>query len=229
MTRVKKEAFWNMKALIDKLQDILGPPLDPADTNAQMLAGVSVALRERERDADFEALFIRRSVREDDPWSGHMAFPGGRFDDGDGSLKHTAIRETQEEIGLDLVTFGEYLGALKPLEPMRSTPPRNIIIEPHFFLVRETPTLTLDHKEVADAMWLPLTPMINGETHSATEYFFDGRTHQFPSFETPGDQPIWGLTYRILENLFGLIDPEFKPLDLSQADLVTEKPAASDS
>lgn len=210
-----------MRGLIDKLDRILGAPLDPADTNGEMLAGVSVALREQP-EADFEALFIRRSVREDDPWSGHMAFPGGRFDDGDHSLKHTAIRETHEEIGLDLVTFGEYLGALAPLEPMRSTPPRNLIIEPHFFLLRETPDLTLDHWEVAEAMWLPLAPMLSGETHTATEYFFDGRARRFPSFSTPGDQPIWGLTYRILETLFELVDPHFKPLDLSKADLVTD-------
>ena len=212
-----------MKELLDKLEHILGEPLDPAETNAQMLAGVSVALRERQDDNEFEALFIRRSVREDDPWSGQMAFPGGRFNDGDGTLKHTAIRETQEEIGLDLTAFGDYLGALRSLEPMRSTPPRNIVIEPHFFLVRETPALTLDEREVAEAMWLPLNPMLSGETHTATEYFFDGRTHRFPSFETPGEEPIWGLTYRILETLFGLIDPAFKPLDLSNADLVTDR------
>ena len=210
-----------MKELIDKLAHILGEPLDPAQTNAQMLAGVSVALRQRQDKADFEALFIRRSIREDDPWSGQMAFPGGRFDSEDATLKRTAIRETQEEIGLDLNAFGDYLGALTPLEPMRSTPPRNIIIEPHFFLVRETPALTLDFSEVAETMWLPLSPMLSGETHAATEYFFDGRTHRFPSFETPGDEPIWGLTYRILETLFGLIDPAFEPLDLSNADLVT--------
>lgn len=219
-----------MNELIDKLRELLAEPLDPSATNANMLAGVSVALRERQGHmGDYEALFIRRSVRDDDPWSGQMAFPGGRFDDGDGSLKRTAVRETHEEVGLDLDACGEYLGALHPLEPMRSTPPRKMIIEPHFFLVRETPTFKLDHREVAEAMWLPLTPMRRGETHTATEYFFDGRTHRFPSFETPGEQPIWGLTYRILENLFALIDPEFKPLELSQADLVSEQSEASSS
>ena len=210
-----------MKNLIDKLRETVGDPLNPAQVEANMLAGVSVALRPRVQEVtDYEALFIRRSSRKDDPWSGQMAFPGGRFDQQDGSLKGTAIRETHEEIGLDLNRTGSYLGALPPLEPMRSKPPRKMIIEPHFFVVRGDPALTLDEREVAEVMWLPLGPMISGETHTATEYFFDGQSHLFPSFETPSDQPIWGLTYRILESLFKLIDPEFRPLDLSDADLV---------
>ncbi len=210
-----------MEDLIDKLQETLGEPLDPFEVHAQMLAGVSVALRCRTQAAvDYEALFIRRSTRKDDPWSGQMAFPGGRFDEQDRSLKVTAIRETQEEIGLDLNKLGHYLGALTPLEPMRSTPPQRLVIEPHFFEVQGDPALTLDEREVAEVMWLPLGPMINGENHTATEYFFDGKSRLFPSFETPSDQPIWGLTYRILECLFMLIDPAFRPLGLSNADLV---------
>ena len=214
-----------MTDLIDKLRETSGDPLDPSQVDAHMLAGVSVALRRRaQHSPDYEALFIRRSTRKDDPWSGQMAFPGGRFDEQDDSLKGTAIRETCEEIGLDLNREGIYLGAMPPLEPMRSTPPRKMIIEPHFFVVRGDPALRLDEREVAEVMWLPLGPMISGETHTAIEYFFDGQSHLFPSFETPGDQPIWGLTYRILERLFELIDPEFKPLDLSDADLVARQP-----
>lgn len=213
-----------MNNLIDKLRKTTQDPLNPAQVEANMLAGVSVALRPRVQEVtDYEALFIRRSSRKDDPWSGQMAFPGGRFDQRDGSLKGTAVRETHEEIGLDLNRTGNYLGALPPLEPMRSTPPRKMIIEPHFFVVRGDPALTLDEREVAEVMWLPLGPMISGETHTATEYFFDGQSHLFPSFETPSDQPIWGLTYRILESLFKLIDPEFRPLDLSDADLVARQ------
>ena len=210
-----------MRDFIDKLREIVKDPLDPSKVAAQMLAGVCVALRATESGArDFQALFIRRSTREDDPWSGQMAFPGGRFDIEDTSLKHTAIRETREEIGLDLASRGEYLGALAPLEPMRSSPPRKMVIEPHCFLVRGDPELTLDTREVADVMWLPLGPMISGETHTAAEYFFDGKSRLFPGFETPSEQPIWGLTYRILERLFLLIDPEFKPLELTDADLI---------
>ncbi len=213
-----------MKELIDKLRETTGDPLNPSQVKANMLAGVSVALRPRVQEAaDYEALFIRRSSRKNDPWSGQMAFPGGRFDERDDSLKGTAIRETHEEIGLDLNRMGSYLGALPPLEPMRSTPPRKMIIEPHFFLVRGDPALTLDEREVAEVMWLPLGPMISGETHTSTEYFFDGSSHLFPSFETPSDQPIWGLTYRILENLFKLIDPQFRALNLSVADLVARQ------
>ena len=45
-------------------------------------------------------LFIKRASRDGDPWSGQMAFPGGRYDPADESEKETAIRETEEEVFL---------------------------------------------------------------------------------------------------------------------------------
>ena len=56
-------------------------------------------------------LFIERSQRDDDPWSGHIAFPGGRVDPVDGSPRQAAEREIREEIGLELGN-AEYLGRL---------------------------------------------------------------------------------------------------------------------
>ncbi len=200
-----------MKSLVDKLRTGAVEPLDVSRIQADMLAGVAVILRSGKgvatgEVADCEALFIRRSSREDDPWSGHMAFPGGRFDPREHSLKMTAIRETREEIGLDLRRLGTYLGVLPPVIPHASKPPHSALIEPHCFLVCGDPTLRIDEREVAEAIWLSLAPMMRGETQVTTRYSLDGQVRLFPGFETPLEQPIWGLTYRILKSLFGVLD-----------------------
>src|SRR5262245_34151321 len=62
------------------------------------------------RDDTFEILLIRRAERPTDLWSGHMAFPGGRRSPEDRDLLATAVRETEEEVGLDLARHGELVG-----------------------------------------------------------------------------------------------------------------------
>src|SRR5512147_2036461 len=72
-------------------------------------SAVSIVLREPASGP--EVLFIRRSEREGDLWSGHVAFPGGRVEPGEGPLE-AAIRETEEEVGIDLRAVAERIGAL---------------------------------------------------------------------------------------------------------------------
>ena len=71
------------------------------DTEAVRMAA-SVALVLRERDGDIEALFIRRAEHDGDPWSGDLAFPGGRIDPEDVDARAAAERETLEELALDI-------------------------------------------------------------------------------------------------------------------------------
>src|ERR1043165_8679648 len=74
-------------------------------------------------------LLVRRSEREGDPWSGHMALPGGHAHADDASLAHTARRETLEEVGIDL-GHTELLGRLDDVTPMRSS---EIAVRPFVF------------------------------------------------------------------------------------------------
>ena len=65
-------------------------------------AAVSIIIVKPNAPHDAQVLLIERSKNKNDPWSGHMAFPGGRYQDNDQDILSTAIRETLEEIGLDL-------------------------------------------------------------------------------------------------------------------------------
>src|SRR5215471_21768996 len=79
----------------------------------ERFAAVAAILRDREGEA--EVLLIRRAQKTGDPWSGHMAFPGGRQDPSDLDLLHTAVRETQEEVGLELSPGRNLIGRLDDL------------------------------------------------------------------------------------------------------------------
>lgn len=161
---------------------------------AGALAAVAAILRPRVGSA--EVLLIRRAEREGDPWSGHMAFPGGRRDPSDESLLHTARRETVEEVGLDLSRVGELIGRLDDV-PTHTT---GLIVRPFVFALRdEGATLRVNH-EVADATWVALGPLRAGVHDCRFDYVHEGRTHEFPAFDVAG-RAVWGLTYRMLQLL----------------------------
>src|ERR1051325_11730487 len=84
----------------------------------------AVALILRSNAGAAELLMIKRAIRESDHWSGHLALPGGRWQSNDSDLLATAIRETGEEIGMDLSDGGEVLGELDTLRPRNPLIPR---------------------------------------------------------------------------------------------------------
>ena len=102
---------------------------------AKRRAAVAAVLRQGPLDT--EVLFIRRAERQGDPWSGQMAFPGGRAEQGDADLLATAVRETREEIGVDLLTAAEFMGALDEVRAMARMRPMNLAITPFVFRLRE--------------------------------------------------------------------------------------------
>jgi ADP-ribose pyrophosphatase len=105
-------------------------------------------------EGDPELLFIKRAEYEGDPWSGQVAFPGGRREDHDTSLEQTAIRETREETGIDLSAGGRIIGALDEVQPQSVRLPE-LVVAPFVAVVHGAPELTLT-SEVASAFWLPL-------------------------------------------------------------------------
>ena len=149
-----------------------------------------------------EILLMCRAEREGDPWSGHMALPGGRRDARDPTLVHTAMRETLEEVGLDLSARGTYLAHLPPLQAMANGRPASLLVAPFVFALDfpHTEHLILNH-EVAEAMWAPLGPLARGEANATVEHSHGGAKWRLPGLRV-GHRVVWGMTYRMLEILF---------------------------
>jgi len=155
----------------------------------------AVALVLREGAAGIEVLFIRRAEHPEDPWSGQMAFPGGRAEPGDPDLRTTALRETAEEIGLDLAATAEFLGALDEVRAMARMRPMNLTIRPFVFRLH-TPVELQPNSEVTSLHWIPLAQLLGPSLRSTMEYVHQGVTLQFPCLRVE-DVVIWGLTYRM--------------------------------
>lgn len=202
-----------MDGLLTRLPGLLDPYRgredDPPPRDGGWLAAVSVVLRVPAGAASPaspatsasgpDLLLIRRATHPGDPWSGDMAFPGGRQDPGDPSLLHTAIRETEEEVALPLATRGHFLGRLSVVAPQnRHLPPLTILP-----LVFAVPAGTEAHQaapdEVAEVLWVPLTHFLAPETRAKHKLPHLGGL-SFPAFRV-GERVVWGLTHRVLTDL----------------------------
>ena len=177
------------------------PPVLAPDDGAPRRAAVAIVLRRTAADV-VELLLIKRSEREDDPWSGHVALPGGRRDPTDATLQDTAIRETREETGVDLARDGLVLGMLDELRPRTPTLPP-IIVTPFVAIVR--PDVTIETSdEVAFAFWVALTELEDPSLAVESSVLVRGATWRVPSYLL-GGQIVWGMTERILRNLQALL------------------------
>ena len=175
----------------------------------------SVAVVFREGPGGEEVLLIERAERRDDPWSGDMAFPGGRVDAGDRSFRETAVREAMEEVGADLASGARFLGYMGPFEARR----RSVRVVPSVFVA--TGQLALGGSdEVRSHLWVALDELLAGENRSTHAVVVDdgdwtagegkggsgpatsgeSRRRSFPSFNLRG-RVVWGLTERILASI----------------------------
>jgi 8-oxo-dGTP pyrophosphatase MutT (NUDIX family) len=156
-------------------------------------AAVALLLRSHE---ELELLLIKRAEHETDPWSGHMALPGGRRDDTDEDLLHTAMRETAEEVGITTTRDLQYLGALDEVSPRNPQLPP-LIIAPFVFAVPPETTPVIDAREVEAAIWVPVSALRDQGAASEILISLEGGSRAFPSLRY-GEYVIWGLTHRIL-------------------------------
>lgn len=162
-------------------------------------AAVAAILRELRPGAP-EVLFIRRADKPGDPWSGHMAFPGGKHEPHDPDLESTARRETLEEIGLALDAHGELLGRLDDLPAYASGQQTGMVVTPTVWWLRETPVLTPNY-EVAEIHWAPLPTLMSGALDTTIDYPWQGQMLRLPGYRV-GERVVWGLTHRMLATLF---------------------------
>lgn len=164
-------------------------------------AAVALILREQ-RAGDLEVLFIERAARSGDPWSGQIALPGGRREAADTSLEDTAIRETREEVGLDLSRDGEIIGALDELRPRTIVLPP-VIVRP-FVAIAHAEARVESAGEVAGFFWAPLDAILDPAAAGDREVVARGVPSLRPSIEYHG-HVIWGMTERILRQFQDVI------------------------
>lgn len=192
-----------------RLEDLLGrrTPKEIEAEEGVSRAAVAAVLRPSPTGRA-DILLIRRSEDPRDPWSGHMAFPGGRADPKDPDLLATARRETAEEVGLSLANADvDVLGRLDDVQAMARGQRAPLIITPYVFRLRQDQPLIANPAEVEEALWADLGPMWSGKAKTTKRYEFEGRNYELPGFRV-GERVVWGLTFHMLDRLFALMRGE---------------------
>ncbi len=165
-------------------------------------AAVALCLAPGEHGLDL--LLMRRVEHPCDPWSGQISLPGGREEPGDLSLSHTARRETQEEVGLDLSPHApcapQELGLLAPIQARSRGGLMSTTVVPFVHLLAARPPTT-PGPEASSTFWLPLHDVQSGTLSAKFPYTHaDGKVHTLPCWNY-ADHRIWGLTWRIVSGM----------------------------
>lgn len=156
------------------------------------------------RRDDLYLLFIERAAHPTDPWSGHIAFPGGTAEPDDPDLKYTAERETREELGLDL-SSAQYLGRLDDVTG--ATLPIQVA---SFVYAIHQDVEVAPNDEVRDVFWTPFAYLADSSRWQTLN--LEG-WRNMPAIDLLGaNRPVlWGLTYHMVAQLAG-----FAGIDLPQ-------------
>ncbi len=174
----------------EKLSSLQRKLLDTPDEDSH--AAVAILLRERNDDLEF--FLVKRAVVEGDPWSGDMAFPGGKRSSQDKNLVDTAARETLEETAIDIREKAK-LGYMKPIYSSVRT---NMKVQPVVYIYEEDPEVHLNY-ELTRHLWAPLKDLVNSKTEEHVKGWF-GEIYKYDG------EVVWGLTYKMLKQLIDLLD-----------------------
>lgn len=169
-------------------------------------AATAVVLRDSKRGP--EVLLMRRVKRVGDRWSGDISCPGGFQHDGE-SLATTAMRETHEEVGLEL-DASCLLGSLqlRPVAPWSRF--ADFSVTPLVFVSPSPdPSLHPDPVEVESARWVPLSAIADPARRSGFWWWWRFARPLAIPFRVHrvvyGDYDVWGLTLRVLDELRGAL------------------------
>jgi len=171
---------------LEKLRGLLNP-IEDVD------AGAAVAVLLRRDDEGLQVLLVKRSENPSDPWSGHMAFPGGRRRLEDRDLRETVVRETLEETGIDLDRY-LFLGTL---DVAFSNVASELGVISFVVLAEELPEIVLN-EELCSYLWVHLEHLSLSKGMARVE------RREVPAYTVEG-HVVWGLTYRMIENLLRLM------------------------
>ena len=164
----------------------------------------AVAMILQVRDGELHILMIKRADREGDPWSGHMAFPGGRMDRADANGYAVAVRETEEEVGLFLGEEDQCIGRLSDLHARPHRGPLGMAVSPFVFRLDREVTFTPNH-EVAEVVWVPLEFLLDDDNLAEMTWRYKGAEITMPCYWYEG-RCIWGLSLMMLGELLDLVE-----------------------
>ena len=171
----------------------------PRLADASRRAAVAAVLRPGPAGEDL--LFIHRAEHPLDPWSGHMAFPGGGVDPGDAGPQAAAERETLEEVGLDLASSARLLGRLSDVAPMALRRPLSIAAFVYELTAADVALTT--NEEVQEAVWIPFSFLADPARRSSFFWSRNGVPVPMPCCQWEG-RIVWGLTLRMVDELVWL-------------------------
>ena len=178
----------------------VGVPDDAVDRRAAVTIVLSPA---PDLDSRVDALLIRRAELERDPWSGQIAFPGGRVEMSDADLLHTAQRELEEETGL-AIARDSYLGRLDDLHPRGRHLP-SIAVTP-FVAWLESRVPIRESVELAGHFWVALPDLASPALRSSL-LREEPYPRQFETIEIAG-VTVWGMTLSIIDNFLHRLGTE---------------------
>lgn len=173
------------------------PSLDLPDS--ARLSHSAVALILRETGTGAEILMVRRAEHPKDPWSGHMAFPGGRVDPVDASPERAAVRETLEEIGVDLDRRARRIGRLAELRARSRFREMAMSIYPFIYEIAGPVEFTLNH-EMVEALWIPIGFFLDEGQRVEMEHVDGDIARVLPCYRLE-NRVIWGLSLLMLDEL----------------------------
>ena len=200
MSKVADRHHWSFDRIAERLvRRVDGPALQSCDRTR-----ASVAMILHQAATDIEILFIQRAAHDLDPWSGHIAFPGGKLEEGELECQ-AALRETYEEIGIDLEQ-GRYLGRLSDIFGA-NLPVRVSCCLFSIDRMRSRPVL---NAEVRDLFWVSLSDLRDPGRRLRSSVAFDEKRFEVPAIRLPVDNKpvLWGITYRMVMQFLDLLEDD---------------------
>lgn len=162
-------------------------------------------------------LMIKRAEHKDDPWSGHMAFPGGRRESFDRNSLATAKREMHEEVGFDIDDAehrhlnGEWLGRLSDIRTAPRVTSKAMVVSPYTFAVSDRPVLDANY-EVAETVWIPFAFFADIKNRDIYELEYQQKKIALPCYRY-NDKMIWGMSLLMIDEVLrirGIDVPEWE-------------------
>jgi 8-oxo-dGTP pyrophosphatase MutT (NUDIX family) len=201
---VQEKAFPVSVSLLQLIETRLGDHSPGKKLLRRLMKRSAVAMILQVREGELHILMIKRAEREGDPWSGHMAFPGGRMDSADANGYAVAVRETQEEVGVSLLEHAQCIGRLSDLHARPHRGPFGMAVSPFVFRLDNDVEFAPNH-EVAEVVWVPLEFLLDEANQEEMTWRYKGVSMTVPCYWYEG-RCIWGLSLMMLGELLDLVE-----------------------